>query len=678
MKAHLFAISLWGITAGAARHHDIAALEARQAIPANAAVSVCYTYTSTYLTLVTPTTIPGPSVTVTVPGPSVTVLPSGVSSASALPSGVSSASAQPSPSAAFFSVILGIEPVGVAKRDLQKRAGLGGFVTNNPAAPNAVNCSGATIFQLQVGGGLFLDQGLPLFTTAGTSFGEFRSLGAPPANAITTQFSGADGTVLTWTNSAFLGGAVSFCQVPATGQVYSTFQGQNSVPAGCVTILLRIYLATRCINGNIDGIPTSSAAPIPTTQSVGPTPTNTFSSFTRFGNSSTSTIPDNTNTVSSQETPTSIAPLPPPSSEASPTVTPSSAVPSQPASSSAFPSETASSSSEVGPPSSSAFPSETASSSSEVAPSSSSEVASPSTSSVGSSSFTDVFPSSTSSIESSSSPSPTDVFPSSTSSSAVTDTGASSSSLTSSASLSSASQITITSTSTETTFVVASSSSSAAAASSSGACPFTTSGSLIVNGGFENAAANPFAFAPLGSLPGTAKAKKRENALRKKQNLEEVHENNIVPASTAPRTYSNLCNNILEISYLGGTQETVDVFGTILPFTAPLQTYTISFDILACGTDGTVTVSINDFSQTFDNQDCTDGTTAAWTTISGTFVAFGTVADTVYIRATGEIAASQDYFDNFVVVPFFGGTGASSSSSAAALPTQPALRKVRL
>lgn len=82
MKAHLLAISLWGITAGTATHHDIAALEARQAIPSNAAVSFCYTYTTTYLTLVTPTS---------------TV-----------------ATAQPSPSAAFIPVILGIEPLVLA------------------------------------------------------------------------------------------------------------------------------------------------------------------------------------------------------------------------------------------------------------------------------------------------------------------------------------------------------------------------------------------------------------------------------------------------------------------------------------------------------------------------------------------------------------------------------------
>lgn len=208
MKAHLFATSLLGLTAHAAVHHDIAGLAARQAFPSDAAVSVCYTYTSTYLTLVTPTTSGG--------------------------------AATPTPPA-FFPVILGIEPLGVAKRDLEKRAGLGGFVTNDPANPNALNCSGATVFQLQIGGGVFLDTGIPLFTTSGSAFQEFRATGPSPAGAITTTFTGQDGSILTWANSAFFGGAATFCQVPATGQVYSTFQGTANVPAGCVTVQLRIY-----------------------------------------------------------------------------------------------------------------------------------------------------------------------------------------------------------------------------------------------------------------------------------------------------------------------------------------------------------------------------------------------------------------------------------------------------
>lgn len=208
MKAHLFAISLWGLTARAAGIHDIAGLAARQAFPSDAAVSVCYTYTSTYLTLVTPTSSGG--------------------------------LATPTPPA-FLPVILGIEPLAVAKRDLEKRAGLGGFVTDDPANPNALNCSQATVFQLQVGSGAILDKGLPLFTTPGAAFQEFLATGPAPAGGITATFSGQDGSILTWANAAFFGGAAIFCQVPATGQVYSTFEGLNDVPAGCVTVQLRIY-----------------------------------------------------------------------------------------------------------------------------------------------------------------------------------------------------------------------------------------------------------------------------------------------------------------------------------------------------------------------------------------------------------------------------------------------------
>lgn len=210
MKAHLFAISLWGLTARAAGHHDAAVLEARQAFPSDAAVSVCYTFTSTYLTLVTPSS--------------------------------SSATAAPTTTPGLIPIILQVEPLTVAKRGLQKRslekrAGLGGYVSDNPADPNPSDCSGATIFEL---GTVLLDRGLPLFTEAGDPFAEFRSTGPPPADAITTTFSGVVGGTLSWANTAFLTGEAVFCQVPATGQVFSTFEGDLNVPAGCVTVQLRV------------------------------------------------------------------------------------------------------------------------------------------------------------------------------------------------------------------------------------------------------------------------------------------------------------------------------------------------------------------------------------------------------------------------------------------------------
>lgn len=229
MKAHLFAISLWGITSGVARHHDVAALEARQGT--NIAVSVCYTYTTTYLTTIGPsgTTAPG-----SIPATSITV-----------PTTVTVTSGAPTNTAIFTPVILGIEPIGGAtrKRDLlKKRAGLGGFISTDVNNPNPSGCGLATIFQLQIGGGQFLDAGLPLSQLSGVSFEEFRGTGAPAPGAVTTTFGGVNGDFLRWTNSAFSSGVAGFCQLPSTGQVYITFAGQANQPAGCVAVELRIYL----------------------------------------------------------------------------------------------------------------------------------------------------------------------------------------------------------------------------------------------------------------------------------------------------------------------------------------------------------------------------------------------------------------------------------------------------
>ncbi|KAJ4425204.1 hypothetical protein N0V82_000013 [Gnomoniopsis sp. IMI 355080] len=534
MKAHLFAVSLWGLTARASGHHDAAVLEARQALPSNAAVSVCYTYTSTYLTLVTPTS-------------------------SALPT--------PTPPG-FVPIILGIETLAVAKRDLEKRVGLGGFVSDNPANPNPSDCSAATIFELQIGGGVLLDLALPLFTEAGDPFAEFRSTGAPPADAISTTFNGVDGGVLSWANTAFFGGEAAFCQVPATGQVYSTFQGNLNVPPGCVTVQLRIYAASRCQNGNIN--PSSSSSGFPSSVPL----TDVTQVVTASSSTFTETIP----------------------------VT-------------------------------------------EVVATSSS------------STFTETIP-------------VTDVFTSPSSSFTPEVTPVSS--------LSSSSQIVITSTSTETTFVVTPSSSSATASAT--ACPFTTSGSLLTNGGFESGPGNVvFTYAPLGALPGVLKKRNQGHKFNKKQLLTDTpdHDIAVVPSASAPRPYFDLCNYVLEISYNGGTEPTEDVFGVYLDFAQTLTTYTITFDALACGTDGYVIVDVNGITTTINNQDCSAGTAAAWGTYILTFDALGLGLDILYIRAVGDIGTSQDYFDNFIITA--GGTAAgASSSSAAAVATPPVQRKVRL
>lgn len=191
------------------------------------------------------------------------------------------------------------------------------------------------------------------------------------------------------------------------------------------------------------------------------------------------------------------------------------------------------------------------------------------------------------------------------------------------------------------------------------------------DGGFENGPGDTvFSYAPLGLLPNDNTQKRnRVHRLSKKQvpTAEEVHAIDVVLASTAPRQLDGACNYVLEISYPGGTEETEDVYGVTLPFTLTLQTYTISFDILACGNDGSVTVTVNEFSVTIDNEDCSAGTGAAWQTFTGTFSALGLGLDILYLDVVGDLDVSEDYFDNFIITA--GGTVAASSSSVAPLAT---------
>lgn len=217
MKAHLFAISLLGISTGVAQQHGVAALEKR--LDPSFAVSVCYTYQTTYLTTV---------------------------STSTRSSSIGAPSASPSSSIAFFPIVLGVVTNNPQKRDLEKRVGLGGFVSDNEADPNPSSCLAGTIFYLQVGGGLLLDAGQPLYFLTGFLFEKFKSVGAPPQGAITTFFNIDASGFLSWTNQAFLNGAAGFCQVPATGQVYATFGQQTSTPVGCVTVRLQVYRRKIC------------------------------------------------------------------------------------------------------------------------------------------------------------------------------------------------------------------------------------------------------------------------------------------------------------------------------------------------------------------------------------------------------------------------------------------------
>lgn len=177
-----------------------------------------------------------------------------------------------------------------------------------------------------------------------------------------------------------------------------------------------------------------------------------------------------------------------------------------------------------------------------------------------------------------------------------------------------------------------------------------------LNGGFENPSSDPFAFAPLGVLP-IPNAKKRD-ALDKRITLvpDAIAQStlDIVSSASAPVPYDGLCNYVLEIAFPGGAlEQVIDVYGTNLLYTSPVQTYTLSFDVLACGSTGSVYVSINDYtSDTFNSQDCSAGSTATWTTVTGTFTSsvLG-ILDILYIHYTGNVDPSQAYFDNFIVRP---------------------------
>lgn len=177
-----------------------------------------------------------------------------------------------------------------------------------------------------------------------------------------------------------------------------------------------------------------------------------------------------------------------------------------------------------------------------------------------------------------------------------------------------------------------------------------------VNGGFENPSSDPFAFAPLGVLP-IPLTKKRDTLDKRVPGLVDdavaVSSFEIVSSASVPEQYNDLCNYVLEIAFPGGqTENVLDVYGTNIPFTSPVQAYSLSFDVLACGATGNVYVTINDYtSATFDSQDCTTaGSTATWTTVTGTFTSSAlNVLDILYIHYTGGVNPSEAYFDNFIV-----------------------------
>lgn len=222
--------------------------------------SWCYTYLSYYLApLETPpygyplpggvvTTITSivqlPTLAPTFPTPLLTTPLSVLPSPAPLTS-TSGLIPAPSPFPGPVEIILAIVPT-VSGRMLEKRTAakrdLGGFISDSDS-PNPKECSSATVYRLD-SGRLQINSRLTLsiFADAGTSFTEFRareSLNAA-ANIVATTFFN-DNSVLRWRNASFSGGEAGFCQVAATGQVYTTYVASPAAwPAGCVPVSITI------------------------------------------------------------------------------------------------------------------------------------------------------------------------------------------------------------------------------------------------------------------------------------------------------------------------------------------------------------------------------------------------------------------------------------------------------
>lgn len=229
--------------------------------------SWCYTYLSYYLApLETPpygyplpggvvTTITSivqvptlvPTLVPIFPTPLLTTpLPVLPSPSLATPPSTSGPGPAPSPFPGPVEIILAIVPA-VSGRMLEKRTAakrdLGGFISDDVGSPNPKDCRSATVYRLD-SGRLQISSRLTfsIFADAGTSFTEFRareSLNAG-ANIVATTFLN-DNSILRWRNASFSGGEAGFCQVPTTGQVYTTYVASPAaLPAGCLPVSISI------------------------------------------------------------------------------------------------------------------------------------------------------------------------------------------------------------------------------------------------------------------------------------------------------------------------------------------------------------------------------------------------------------------------------------------------------
>lgn len=228
------------------------------------------------------------------PTPILTTVPSGLPSLSpVLPTSASGLGPVPSPLPGPVEIILAIVPT-VAGRMLKRD--LGGFISD-VGSPNPKDCRSATVYTLDSGRLLVASRPtFSIFADAGTSFTEFRSRESltAGANIVDTTFLNDNG-VLRWRNALFSGGEAGFCQVAATGQVYTTYVDSPTLfPAGCLPVTVsvidrKIYihyypealgyiantlLASQCVGGSTTSglLPstTSIATPVGSTQSAGP------------------------------------------------------------------------------------------------------------------------------------------------------------------------------------------------------------------------------------------------------------------------------------------------------------------------------------------------------------------------------------------------------------------------
>lgn len=143
---------------------------------------------------------------------------------------------------AVQTVIFSVVPQTPAKKRRLSKRDLGGYLGAGGIA-NLSSCTDATVFVL--GFNLAVAAGDPIFTIAGRRYQPFTTNGPAPANAITTDFEDGGGGFLSWSNAAFVNGVAFFCQVAVSGQVYITFEAdQTQWPVDCVAVSIQILPLT--------------------------------------------------------------------------------------------------------------------------------------------------------------------------------------------------------------------------------------------------------------------------------------------------------------------------------------------------------------------------------------------------------------------------------------------------